>query len=67
LLTQFGNHLAHTFEIRQFDADLLIFFEKIAEDAGIPYQTLINLTLRKVPNEDGQILLKAATSTRKPK
>ncbi|MBF0443390.1 MAG: BrnA antitoxin family protein [Oligoflexales bacterium] len=51
----------------RIDADILQFFEKMAEEAGIPYQTLINLTLRKFANEDGEIVLKAATSTNKPK
>ena len=51
----------------RIDADILQFFETMAEDAGIPYQTLINLTLRKFANEDGEIILKATGSPKKPK
>ncbi len=51
----------------RIDADILQFFETMAEDAGIPYQTLINLTLRKFANEDGEIILKATGSPKKSK
>ena len=42
----------------RLDADVLKFFEDMAGHAGIPYQTLINLTLRKFANEDGEIILR---------
>ena len=51
----------------RIDADILKFFEDMAEEAGIPYQTLINLTLRKFANDDGEIILRAATSPGKHK
>ncbi len=51
----------------RIDSDILEFFESMAEDAGIPYQTLINLTLRKFANEDGKIILKATGSPKKSK
>ncbi len=31
----------------RLDADILAYFKKLAEDAEIPYQTLINLYLRE--------------------
>ena len=41
----------------RLDADILEYFERMSKTAGIPYQTLINLTLRKFANEDGTIVL----------
>lgn len=41
----------------RLDEDVLKFFLEMAKDAGIPYQTLINLTLRKFAVEDGEIIL----------
>ncbi len=37
----------------------------MAENTGIPYQTLINLTLRKFAKNDGEIILKARGSSKK--
>lgn len=41
----------------RLDADILEYFERMSRTAGIPYQTLINLSLRKFANEDGMIIL----------
>ncbi|MCX6106268.1 MAG: BrnA antitoxin family protein [Proteobacteria bacterium] len=41
----------------RIDADILEYFERMSRTAGIPYQTLINLSLRKFANEDGTITL----------
>ncbi len=41
----------------RLDEDVLIFFEEMAVSAGVPYQTLINLTLRKFAVEDGEIVI----------
>ena len=41
----------------RIDADILEYFERMSKTAGIPYQTLINLSLRKFANEDGTITL----------
>jgi len=41
----------------RLDADVLEFFQNMARTAGIPYQTLINLSLRKFAVEDGEIVL----------
>jgi uncharacterized protein (DUF4415 family) len=41
----------------RLDADILEYFERMSRTAGIPYQTLINLSLRKFANEDGKIIL----------
>jgi uncharacterized protein (DUF4415 family) len=43
----------------RFDADVIQFFMEMAEREGIPYQTLINLTLRKFALEGGEILIEA--------
>jgi uncharacterized protein (DUF4415 family) len=37
----------------RFDPDVLDFYIRLAEKEGIPYQTLINLTLRKFATEGG--------------
>ena len=42
----------------RLDKDILEFFQKMAEHNGIPYQTLINLTLKKFAAEEGQITIK---------
>ncbi len=41
----------------RLDEDVLKFFQDMAKTAGIPYQTLINLTLRKFAVEDGEIVV----------
>jgi len=43
----------------RLDEDVLKFFQEMAQSAGIPYQTLINLTLRKFAVEDGEIVIAA--------
>jgi uncharacterized protein (DUF4415 family) len=44
----------------RFDPDVLDFYITLSEKEGIPYQTLINLTLRKFATEGG--VLNIATS-----
>lgn len=39
----------------RFDADVLKFFLEMSEDVGIPYQTLINMSLRKFAVEDAEL------------
>jgi len=39
----------------RFDPDILKFYMKLGKREGIPYQTLINLTLRKF-SKDGGVL-----------
>lgn len=41
----------------RLDADVLAFYKKLAEKEGIPYQTLINLTLRKFAGEGGELII----------
>lgn len=43
----------------RLDADVLEFFMKMSADVEIPYQTLINLTLRKFAVEDSELRIKA--------
>ena len=43
----------------RIDEDVLKYFYDLAESTGIPYQTLVNLTLRKFAVEDGELLIKA--------
>lgn len=42
----------------RLDKDVLEFYQKMALENGIPYQTLINLTLRKFAAEEGEIVLR---------
>jgi uncharacterized protein (DUF4415 family) len=44
----------------RIDRDVLDFYQKLAKGSGIPYQTLINLTLRRFAVEGGEIRIKAA-------
>jgi uncharacterized protein (DUF4415 family) len=39
----------------RFDEDVLKFFLEMSEDVGIPYQTLINMSLRKFAVEDAEL------------
>ena len=39
----------------RLDADVLVFFQELSAAVGIPYQTLINLSLRKFAVEDSEI------------
>lgn len=43
----------------RLDGDVLNFYQKMAHKYGIPYQTLINLILKKFAAEGGQIILAA--------
>lgn len=44
----------------RLDKDVIVFYQKMAKKNGIPYQTIINLTLKKFMAEKGGIFLKAA-------
>jgi len=41
----------------RLDADVLAFYKELAEKEGIPYQTLINLTLKKFAGEGGGLII----------
>jgi uncharacterized protein (DUF4415 family) len=41
----------------RIDADILDFYQVLARKEGIPYQTLINLTLRKFAGEGGELVI----------
>jgi len=41
----------------RLDADLIVFYKRLAHKEGIPYQTLINLTLRKFAGEGGDLVI----------
>ncbi|MBI2027012.1 MAG: BrnA antitoxin family protein [Deltaproteobacteria bacterium] len=43
----------------RLDADVLRFYQALAEKEGVPYQTLINLTLRKFAGERGTLIINA--------
>ncbi|OGQ08067.1 MAG: hypothetical protein A3G32_07930 [Deltaproteobacteria bacterium RIFCSPLOWO2_12_FULL_40_28] len=43
----------------RLDKDVLDFYQKMARENGIPYQTLINLSLRKFLAEEAQIIITA--------
>lgn len=43
----------------RLDKDVLDYYQKLAKQSGIPYQTLINLTLKKFAAEDGTIVIGA--------
>ena len=49
----------------RFDEDVIKFFMDMSEREGVPYQTLINLTLRKFAVEGGEILLSAKPARKK--
>lgn len=42
----------------RLDRDVVDFYQKMAKQNGIPYQTLINLTLKKFAAEEGEIVIK---------
>ena len=50
------NKVQKTFRI---DSDILDFYKELAKKEGIPYQTLINLTLRKFSGEGGELVISA--------
>ncbi|MBI2608434.1 MAG: BrnA antitoxin family protein [Deltaproteobacteria bacterium] len=41
----------------RIDKDVLDFYQELAKKEGIPYQTLINLTLRKFSGEGGELVI----------
>ncbi|HBQ21979.1 MAG: hypothetical protein A2Z91_01310 [Deltaproteobacteria bacterium GWA2_38_16] len=41
----------------RIDSDILDFYQELAKKEGIPYQTLINLTLRKFSGEGGELVI----------
>lgn len=43
----------------RIDRDILEYYQKLARTNGIPYQTLINLSLRKFVAEGESIIIKA--------
>ncbi|MEK7790463.1 MAG: BrnA antitoxin family protein [Deltaproteobacteria bacterium] len=47
----------------RLDADVLTFYKELAEKEGIPYQTLINLTLRKFAGEGGELVIATKKKT----
>ena len=44
----------------RLDEDTILYFKAMAEDKGIPYQSLINLYLRDCANEQRQLKTKWA-------
>jgi uncharacterized protein (DUF4415 family) len=42
----------------RIDQDTLDYYQKLSKKNGIPYQTLINLTLKKFAAESGEIVIK---------
>ena len=45
----------------RFDPDVLDFYIELSEKEGIPYQTLINLTLRKFATEGGVLTISSTS------
>lgn len=41
----------------RLDAEVLDFYQALAKKEGIPYQTLINLTLKKFAGEGGELVI----------
>ena len=44
----------------RLDAEVLRFYQRLAKRVGVPYQTLINLTLRKFSAERGTLVIDAS-------
>lgn len=42
----------------RIDGDVLKYYQKMAHRNGIPYQTLINLTLKKFAAEGGELVIR---------
>lgn len=42
----------------RIDKDVLEYYQRMANENGIPYQTLINLTLKKFAAEEDEIIIK---------
>ena len=49
----------------RLDADVLEFYVQLGVSEGIPYQTLINLILRKFAAEDGELIISAKPKRQK--
>lgn len=41
----------------RLDEDILKYFNNVAKRTGIPYQTLINMCLRKFANEESELVI----------
>jgi uncharacterized protein (DUF4415 family) len=41
----------------RLDKDVLDFFQKMSVESGIPYQTRINMSLRKFSNEESELVI----------
>ena len=41
----------------RLDEDILNYFNRVAKRTGIPYQTLINMCLRKFANEESELTI----------
>ena len=41
----------------RLDEDILNYFNRMAKRTGIPYQTLINMCLRKFSNEESKLVI----------
>ncbi|MCB9024762.1 MAG: BrnA antitoxin family protein [Bdellovibrionaceae bacterium] len=41
----------------RLDEDILSYFNRVAKKTGIPYQTLINMCLRKFANEESELVI----------
>lgn len=48
------NKIQKTFRL---DKDIIVFYQRMAQANGIPYQTLINLTLKKFMAEKGSLVI----------
>ena len=42
----------------RIDRDILDYFQKMSLQSGIPYQTLINLSLKKFAAEEAELVIK---------
>lgn len=51
----------------RLDPEVLEFYIRLAEKEGIPYQTLIGLTLRKFAQEGGVLTISSSSPGSKPK
>jgi len=42
----------------RIDQDILDYYQKMSRKSGIPYQTLINLTLKKFAAEESELVIR---------
>ncbi|MCB0391975.1 MAG: BrnA antitoxin family protein [Bdellovibrionales bacterium] len=42
----------------RLDEDVLNYFNRMAKKTGIPYQTLMNMCLRKFANEESELVIR---------